>query len=235
MDFGPRGIDYTKTPKQLGYHFPAEWEEHEATWLSWPHKKASWPGKIDLIYPVYAQFTKLLAESEKVRINVSGERLKQFALKFITQAGTDLNNVEFYFHPTNDAWCRDHGPSFLINPAAEIKKVIVNWGFNGSDRRSFPSGHAANAFATAEFMRLEYKHKSPLYGVVAYGIAATTGAYRIYHNNHWFSDVVAGAGIGILSTNITYFVYPKIKNIVAKVVKVKASDIHVSPLYQNKR
>lgn len=130
MDFRPQGIDYTKTPKQLGYHFPAEWEEHEATWLSWPHKEASWPGKIDLIYPVYAQFIKLLAESEKVRINVTDDRLKQFALKFITQAGTDLNNVEFYFHPTNDAWCRDHGPSFLINPAAEIKKVIVNWGFN---------------------------------------------------------------------------------------------------------
>ncbi len=117
-------------PKQLGYRFPAEWEPHEATWLSWPHKEASWPGKINSIYPVYCQFIKLLAESEKVRINVSDEQLKNFALKYITEAGADLNNIEFYFHPTNDAWCRDHGPAFLINSAAEIKKVIVDWGFS---------------------------------------------------------------------------------------------------------
>lgn len=105
---------------------------------------------------------------------------------------------------------------------------------DGSDRRSFPSGHAANAFAAAEFMRLEYKDKSPVYSIVAYGIAATTGAFRIYHNNHWFSDVVAGAGIGILSTNLTYFVYPKIKNVVTKVIKVKASNLRVAPVYQNR-
>lgn len=118
------------TPKQLGYTFPAEFAPHEATWLSWPHKEASWPGKIDAIYPYYAQFIKVLAQSEKVRINVANEAMKQFALKYIQEAGADLSQVEFYFHPTNDAWCRDHGPAFLINPAAEQKKVIVDWGYN---------------------------------------------------------------------------------------------------------
>ncbi|MEY5069702.1 MAG: hypothetical protein RLZ47_1564, partial [Bacteroidota bacterium] len=48
----------------------------------------------------------------------------------IEKAGADLNQVEFYFHPTNDAWCRDHGPAFLINPNAAQKKVIVDWGYN---------------------------------------------------------------------------------------------------------
>ncbi|MES2872113.1 MAG: phosphatase PAP2 family protein [Bacteroidota bacterium] len=105
---------------------------------------------------------------------------------------------------------------------------------DGSDRRSFPSGHAANAFATAEFMRLEYKDVSPVYGLVAYGIAATTGAFRIYHNNHWFSDVVAGAGIGILSTHISYFTYPKIKKIVAKIVRTDDSNFRLAPIYQNR-
>jgi agmatine deiminase len=56
--------------------------------------------------------------------------MKVFALKYIEQAGADLSQVEFYFHPTNDAWCRDHGPAFLINPNAEQKKVIVDWGYN---------------------------------------------------------------------------------------------------------
>ncbi|MFN9113285.1 MAG: agmatine deiminase family protein, partial [Bacteroidota bacterium] len=46
------------TPKSLGYYFPAEFAQHDATWLSWPHKEASWPGKIDSIYPAYSLFVK---------------------------------------------------------------------------------------------------------------------------------------------------------------------------------
>lgn len=117
------------TPKQLGYYFPAEFAKHDATWLSWPHKEASWPGKIETIYPRYAEFIKLVAQGEKVKINVLNEAMKQKALRHITEAEADLNNIEFFFHPTNDAWCRDHGPAFLINPA-EKKKMIVDWGYN---------------------------------------------------------------------------------------------------------
>lgn len=118
------------TPKQLGYHFPAEFAKHNAMWLSWPHKEASWPGKIESIYPVYAQFIRYVAEGETVNINVVDEAMKQKALRYVTEAGADLNNVNFFIHPTNDAWCRDHGPAFLINPKAEHKKVIVDWGYN---------------------------------------------------------------------------------------------------------
>jgi len=118
------------TPKQLGYHFPAEFAKHNAMWLSWPHKEASWPGKIESIYPVYAQFIQYVAEGETVNINVVDEAMKQKALRYVTEAGADLNNVNFFIHPTNDAWCRDHGPAFLINPKAEHKKVIVDWGYN---------------------------------------------------------------------------------------------------------
>jgi agmatine deiminase len=52
------------------------------------------------------------------------------ATDFLLQAKADLSNVEFFFHPTNDAWCRDHGPAFLINPSASQKKVIVDWNYN---------------------------------------------------------------------------------------------------------
>lgn len=119
-----------KTPKHLGYYFPAEFEKHAATWLSWPHKEASWPGKIETIFPVYAQFIKLVAEGEKVNINVVDEAMKQKALGYLQQAGVDLQNIQFFNHPTNDAWCRDHGPAFLINPSADHKKIIVDWGYN---------------------------------------------------------------------------------------------------------
>lgn len=118
------------TPKEQGYYFPAEFAPHTATWLSWPHKEASWPGKIETIYPVYAEFIKLVAEGEKVNINVVDEAMKAKALGYVQKAGADLNNVAFFLHPTNDAWCRDHGPAFVINPKAEQKKLIVDWGYN---------------------------------------------------------------------------------------------------------
>ncbi|SIN64486.1 agmatine deiminase family protein [Chitinophaga niabensis] len=118
------------TPKQLGYYFPAEFHPHIATWLSWPHKEASWPGKIHTIFPYYSRFVKYLADSEKVRINVLDEAMKAFATGHLQAEGVNLANVEFFLHPTNDAWCRDHGPAFLINPAAAEKKVVVDWNYN---------------------------------------------------------------------------------------------------------
>ena len=118
------------TPSSLGYYFPAEFAPHTATWLSWPHKEASWPKKIATIFPAYSKFIAYLSKSEKVCINVADEQMKQFALNHIIAAGANLSAIEFYFHRTNDAWCRDHGPAFLINPSAEINKVIVDWDYN---------------------------------------------------------------------------------------------------------
>ncbi len=118
------------TPKQLNYRFPAEWEKHRATWLSWPHKEESWPGKIESIYPIYAQFIKALTEGELVCININNEQIKAKAVQHLEKKNVDLRKVFFYIHPTNDAWCRDHGPSFLINPSAENKKVIIDWNYN---------------------------------------------------------------------------------------------------------
>ncbi len=117
------------TPHQQGFYFPAEFAKHSATWLSWPHKETSWPGKIETIFPVYAQFVKLVAEGEKVNINVADEAMKQKAIAHLLKAGTALSNVQFFFHPTNDAWCRDHGPAFLVNPKTK-KKMVVKWNYN---------------------------------------------------------------------------------------------------------
>jgi len=117
-------------PAQLGYTFPAEFAKHEATWLSWPHKEASWPGKIESIYPNYSLFVKYLAMSEFVRINVADAAMENFAKNHLQKAGVQMDKVQFFHHPTNDAWCRDHGPAFLINPNAKHKKVIVDWNYN---------------------------------------------------------------------------------------------------------
>ena len=117
------------TPRELGLHFPAEFAPQRAMWLSWPHKEESWPGKIDTIYPVYAQFIKLVAEGQRVCINVADEAMKAFAVKHLQLVGTDLSQIDFYMHPTNDAWCRDHGPAFVVNYEKK-QKAIVDWGYN---------------------------------------------------------------------------------------------------------
>ncbi|MEO5967433.1 MAG: phosphatase PAP2 family protein [Ferruginibacter sp.] len=85
---------------------------------------------------------------------------------------------------------------------------------------SFPSGHTATAFASAEFLHQEYKDVSVWYGVGGYFIASLTGVLRVYNNRHWLSDIVTGAGIGILSTKAAYWIYPYIKR---KLFKDKSS------------
>lgn len=118
------------TPREQGYFFPAEFAPHVATWLSWPHNEASWPGKIHTIFPSYAKFIKELVKGEEVKINVANKAMQEFAIQILEKEQVDLSRVHFFMHPTNDAWCRDHGPAFLINPTATQPKAIVDWGYN---------------------------------------------------------------------------------------------------------
>lgn len=117
------------TPATSGFTFPAEWEQHTATWLSWPHKEESWPGKINTIYQPYCAFIKVLTQGELVRINVANAQMKAFAVSELNKAGVNLSRVEFFEFPTNDAWCRDHGPAFLVNRHTK-QKAVVDWGYN---------------------------------------------------------------------------------------------------------
>lgn len=75
---------------------------------------------------------------------------------------------------------------------------------------AFPSGHTAYAFTIATFMDKEFRHKSPWVSVVSYGIAGGTGVLRVLNNAHWMSDVLAGAGVGILSVNTVYWIHAKL-------------------------
>lgn len=112
-----------------------------------------------------------------------------------------------------------------------LKHITKEQRPDGSNYQSFPSGHTATAFAAAEFMRQEYKDVSPWYGVLGYGAAAATGILRLYNNKHWVGDVVTGAGFGMLSTKLAYWIYPAIKR---KLFKDKPVNVMVMPYYQNK-
>ncbi|HVW98110.1 MAG TPA: phosphatase PAP2 family protein [Mucilaginibacter sp.] len=103
---------------------------------------------------------------------------------------------------------------------------------NKANKYSFPSGHTANAFMGAEFLAQEYSGKSPIYGIVGYGFAITTGVLRMYHRDHWFSDVVAGAGFGILSTKAAYLLYPLVRNAFSHTSK-DGKQTMVMPFYQD--
>ncbi|WP_286920642.1 phosphatase PAP2 family protein [Flavobacterium sp. UBA4197] len=101
-------------------------------------------------------------------------------------------------------------------------------------RYAFPSGHTAIAFAGAEFLFQEYKDKSCWYGVAGYGIASITGAFRIYNNKHWLTDVTAGAGIGILSTKLAYWVNPFLNEHIFKTGS-KNTTAMFTPYYDGKQ
>ncbi len=118
------------TPKSSGYFFPAEWEKHEATWLTYPYHEESFPGKMELVTEPYHKFIRILAASEKVRINVHSEAEKERLTTLFAAEEMPEGQLELFVHPGNDVWCRDHGPSFVINPLADEKKGVVNWHFN---------------------------------------------------------------------------------------------------------
>lgn len=101
---------------------------------------------------------------------------------------------------------------------------------DGSGNNSFPSGHTTTAFAAAAFLQHEYKNVSPRYGIAGYAAATATGVIRLYNNKHWVSDVVAGAGVGIISTQLAYLIYPVLKR---KLFKNKPVSTIVVPWYQH--
>lgn len=108
---------------------PAEWEPHEATWLSWPHNQDSWPGLFDTIPYVWAEIVRALVPFEEVRILVANDEMENGARQVLQEAEVSLQRVRFFHIPTNDAWARDHGPVFVVR-RAEPRLAIVDWEYN---------------------------------------------------------------------------------------------------------
>jgi agmatine deiminase len=119
------------TPAELGYRMPAEWEPHRGTWLSWPHKEASWPDKFEPVPSVFSSMVRHLADHEEVHINVAGPAMEQDVRRLLADGGADSGNVYFHYILTNDAWCRDHGPIFIHRQDdGRDSQAIVDWNFN---------------------------------------------------------------------------------------------------------
>ena len=121
---------------------------------------------------------------------------------------------------------------FLGVTELSLKHVTHRLRPNLADYYSFPSGHTGAAFLAAEFLAQEYSEKSPVYTVIGYTFAFTTGIFRLANRDHWFSDVVAGAGFGILSTKAAYLVYPYLRNALTHTDK-QGKKAMLMPTYQN--
>jgi agmatine deiminase len=116
------------TPAALGFRMPAEWEPQAAVWLSWPHNLETWPRHFRPIPAKFAEIVAQISRREKVRINLA-RPLQKRARSLINRAKAELANVEFFDHPTNDAWCRDHGPIFVKNDrTGEV--ALTDWRYN---------------------------------------------------------------------------------------------------------
>ena len=120
--------DASATPAALGYRMPAEWEPHAATWLSWPRREGiSFPDSYDRVLPVLRAMVEALLESEPVNINVCNGAHEAEARAALH--GLPNERLTFHLIPTNEPWCRDHGPIFLTREM-EPRLVVVDWDYN---------------------------------------------------------------------------------------------------------
>ena len=122
------------TPSALGFSMPAEWEQHEATWLGWPHNSTDWPGKVDTIRWVYGEMTRKILPGEIVRILINSKAEEKLARDYLKRAGADTRKIQFIPHPTNRGWTRDSGPIFVKRKSKSRKSksetAIVHFHFN---------------------------------------------------------------------------------------------------------
>lgn len=119
------------TPASLGYRMPAEWEPHAATWLSWPRAEGvSFPGGgYARAVPALVKMVAALAHSEPVCINVCDEEHEAEVRRCLQATPEGAANVQFLRIPTNEPWCRDHGPIFIVRDQAP-RVAAVNFDYN---------------------------------------------------------------------------------------------------------
>ncbi len=120
--------EFTESPLAAGYVFPAEWEQQEAVILSCPLNRKTWPHNRAAMEKAYADFVAAISHFETVRLICKVEAQPHFR-ELLEEAGADMTRIVFYDLPTNDAWCRDHGPVFLRQKKTG-ERAIVDFNYN---------------------------------------------------------------------------------------------------------
>jgi agmatine deiminase len=120
-----------RTPAELGYVFPPEWHPHTGTWFSWPRPEGiSFPDKYHTVPENLARIMREIAAREEVHINVPNGNYERIVKEQLKEHGCPLRNIFFHHIKTNESWCRDHGPAFVLKARRGTQAAIVDWGFN---------------------------------------------------------------------------------------------------------
>jgi len=117
-----------QTPADAGFYMPAEWEEHEGTWLQWPQNKIYTRYELKL-EGIWLTMVDALHENENVHLIVAHEQQRDHVAKQLQYHGIGLKNIDFHLIDTDDVWARDNDPIFIVNDQGEV--AITDWVFNG--------------------------------------------------------------------------------------------------------
>ncbi len=135
----------TRLPHALGYHMPAEWEPHAATWLAWPHNTETWPDQLPQVQDIYIQLIEALQTSETVHLLVNDTATATHVVSTLAQRGSAAPNVVLHTYPTVDAWLRDSGPIFVISTAtSKAPLAAIDWQYTAWGNK-YPEMLADNA------------------------------------------------------------------------------------------
>ena len=125
-----------KTPKELGYSMPAEWEKHSVIWLAWPYDNTTFPDSIPEVEKSYCEIIKALEGSEQVSLIVRSEEKNRIE-KILQDSGCDMENIIFFEEDYADVWTRDYAPIIILNKESG-KKAFVKWNYT-----AYGKGHDA--------------------------------------------------------------------------------------------
>jgi agmatine deiminase len=120
---------HATTPRALGFRMPAEWERHEATWLSWPRADGiSFPERYDVVPGLWSAMAAALSHGEAVHVNVT-DAAQEASVRGALAAAPDARLERIVLHriPTDEPWCRDHGPTFVVRDG---ELALVDWRYN---------------------------------------------------------------------------------------------------------
>ncbi len=129
-------MEITGTDRTHGYIFPAEWEEQASVILSCPLNPATWPHKRTAMEKAYTEFAAAISRFQTVRLICKAEAQAHFK-ELLMAAGAELSRLQFYDLPTNDAWCRDHGPIF-IRQETTGERAILDFNYNAWGGKFIP-------------------------------------------------------------------------------------------------
>lgn len=195
-------------------------EKYQLTWMRTNPGVKPYKVMDDLTFAGIPLFVAgIIAKSEKksFRQNTADNRHT-----LVTDFKTEIDNYTQFFGPVMATGLKIGGVEGRSDWGRYLASTAMSYGFmalfvnsikytakemrpDGSTRNSWPSGHTATAFVGATILHKEYGlTRSPWYSVAGYGVATATGVMRVLNNRHWVSDVLSGAGVGIMSGELAY-------------------------------